>query len=563
MFRFLKNQKNSTRSTFLILFLIIASILLAYGFIFSYHKETSKQFINDFASQNATSISAGDTYELVFRLNQLSNNKHWKCISVEESGKTIFTRNHDNDCDFGLFQTKESIISKENKKLKIIFTIELPKILKQMLFLFALIQLTILGTIIFVQRSEFLKREYLTKSWQNKMREIIAQVVHDIRSPLAALKFISKDVQSNYLFQKKQSLLVSSIQRVDDILEDLALTKNDDIPFRSLSTQFISNIHQIINNVINEKETLLYSLGKKIKISNHITNLTSDFIIENLSDKDLYRIISNLINNAIESFDGSEDTFAKTDEQYNIHISLNLDSQSQNLDNSPIQIILSIRDNGIGMSNEQVQKILSQGGSFRKKDGQGLGLKHAIKTIQEAKGHLKIISENNPFHHYTEVQIVLPVKINPSNMKNEIKTSTSNSQHLVDPDHFTSFSKVVLIDDDIFVQQYWEMASENIGVQLICCQTEADFLKQNFSKNTLVFIDKNLSNNHDGMMIAKKLNEEYDYQNLHLLTGEDINLADLPKHFVSLVKNKSFPKELILNTITDTQADFQLSCSTQ
>ena len=122
MFQIIKKHQ-SVFSNFLIASCIFLSIVSAYLFIRSYHKETSQQFIKDFTSQNAAIISSGDTYELVYRLNQLSNNRHWKCISLKENNLTIFSRSTDNNCSSGLFQTLESLVVPENKKFELIFTI--------------------------------------------------------------------------------------------------------------------------------------------------------------------------------------------------------------------------------------------------------------------------------------------------------------------------------------------------------------------------------------------------------------------------------------------------------
>lgn len=91
----------------------------------------------------------------------------------------------------------ETLVAPENNKLLITFTLETPLILKQMLYSFVIIQFILLIIILQVQRSEHKKREQLSRDWKKRTGDTVTQVVHDIRSPLAALKFIATNTNDS------------------------------------------------------------------------------------------------------------------------------------------------------------------------------------------------------------------------------------------------------------------------------------------------------------------------------------------------------------------------------
>ena len=166
---------------------------------------------------------------------------------------------------------------------------------------------------------------------------------------------------------------------------------------------------------------------------------------------------------------------------------------------------------------------MKHGGTYNKPGGQGLGLKHAINIINKAHGHLHILSTADDVNHYTDVSITFFIQ----NTIEKIPLLKYQSKEQLFHD-LKSAPRFVLIDDDIYLQEYWRMAAELIQVELVCCQSEDEFLQYHFPLNSLVFIDKNLQNNQSGFEIAKNLREKFNYTNLYLLTGEEIETRNLP-----------------------------------
>ena len=124
--------------------------------------------------------------------------------------------------------------------------------------------------------------------------------------------------------------------------------------------------------------------------------------------------------------------------------------------------VLSIRDNGHGISNSDMKSLFIRGFST-KKNGSGLGLYHANETLIEWGGSIRV---NSSIHIGTEVSIRIPL-VPPSPwfvsklslIKNDI---------------------VVCIDDSSSVYHVWleRFKFFKANVRLIYCPSKQSFLKE-------------------------------------------------------------------------------------
>jgi anti-sigma regulatory factor (Ser/Thr protein kinase) len=131
------------------------------------------------------------------------------------------------------------------------------------------------------------------------------------------------------------------------------------------------------------------------------------------------RLLSNLINNAVEAL--------STRGQVAIHLYGKED-----------QVILEIGDNGKGIPEEIMSKIMVRGASFGKQGGSGLGLYHAKSRIENWGGKLLLQSSVNVG---TTVQLILPRAPSPSWFVPMIRLSEN--------------STIVVIDDDKSIHEVW------------------------------------------------------------------------------------------------------------
>jgi CheY-like chemotaxis protein len=103
-------------------------------------------------------------------------------------------------------------------------------------------------------------------------------------------------------------------------------------------------------------------------------------------------------------------------------------------------IKISIIDNGIGMSEEQLEQIFTPFYTT-KKEGHGLGLVTVFSIIKSHNGSIQIESELNKG---TKFDIYLPIIINNKNNQSTILSSGNINDEMI---------KVVLVDDDINITE--------------------------------------------------------------------------------------------------------------
>jgi len=193
------------------------------------------------------------------------------------------------------------------------------------------------------------------------------QVAHDLKSPMAALEVLGDD--SN-LSPEFKSMLQTTTDRISSIVNDLKINK---VQNESQHIQ-IENLNKVIDELVQEK-TLEYQERKDVKIRASLPFFSILFPIHLSS---FQRVLSNMINNSIE---------AKSNERELIEINLILEKQDD-------LFSLRIKDNGIGIDPNSMNKIFEEGVSFNKDDGYGLGLFHAKKALELMLLNLRILDSN-------------------------------------------------------------------------------------------------------------------------------------------------------------------------
>jgi signal transduction histidine kinase len=188
------------------------------------------------------------------------------------------------------------------------------------------------------------------------------QVAHDIKSPLTALLFASKDF--DLLPDSSRQVIQSAIERISAIADSLTDTKTAE---RALVPR---NLRDLIRDIIAEK---------KVEYQEYInlmwsedTSALSENIPAPLEPQQMTRILSNLINNAVEALAEGRGTI-----QVGAHIT------ASNLE-------IWVQDNGRGFPKELISKIGQLGLTYGKQMGQGLGLSHAHQVMTSHEGTLQI-----------------------------------------------------------------------------------------------------------------------------------------------------------------------------
>lgn len=317
---------------------------------------------------------------------------------------------------------------------------------------------------------------------QLEIGNLASQVAHDIRSPLSALENIS----SIHLFDSQEGHIArESIKRIKGIANAL-LEKGRVVQPRNLSD------HEL---------NLLLKIGietKRIEFPTRKINLilTNQKIRISIDDVQFESILSNLINNALES----------SDVESEVTISTEIINSSS--------VVISIIDNGKGIDSELLSKLGHEKISMNKKDGNGLGIYSAFHIVKSWGGEFEIKSNLN---HGTTIFITLPLV-----------------------DLTNKYGAYILLDDDELVRVTWESRAKKTGINLITYSNPYDFLGSvdKFPKNSIFYIDSELGS-EKGEDVARKI-FELGYINICMCSGySEEKFAHLK--FIQKTINKSPP----------------------
>ncbi|WP_059350486.1 ATP-binding protein [Bacillus coahuilensis] len=220
--------------------------------------------------------------------------------------------------------------------------------------------------------------------------QMAAAFAHEIRNPLTTVRgfiqYLSADNNHNKL-NEFSPIILEELDRTNRIITDyLTLAKPGALKKESFEIQ----------KVINEMSDLLSPIAnlRGITIQNHVKG--SDFIDGDVSY--LKQCLMNVLNNSMEAIEDHGKILIKTRK-----------------DPTNKVLTLSIYDNGIGMTKEELQKI---GLPFytTKSKGTGIGTMVVHKLIKEMDGTIEFISEKGK---WTEVLIRLPLTQTPPSIRND------------------------------------------------------------------------------------------------------------------------------------------------
>jgi len=344
------------------------------------------------------------------------------------------------------------------------------------------------------------------------------QVAHDIRSPLACLNLLLSSTQE--LPEKQRLLMRTSIQRITDIAN--VLQKKADTKENSSGSS--SDFEYVM--VITHVELLVTEIRMQLESNSNVNiDLSIDKaygLFSNVKISEFNRVLSNLINNSLESFNDSE---------HNIKISIYCENNN---------IMIVIEDDGQGIPNDILHKVgaygFSHGKDFSKTSGNGLGVYHAINTIKSFNGDFKIDSEYNVG---TKVTISLPKAKPPSWFVNQIQ--------------LTNINKIFIIDDDLSIHTLWKERLQNIHNNKLSIQYFFEpsefilYMQSNLLKSGshfLIFIDYEfVGNSLNGLSIVEKLKiadrailvtSHFDDKSIQL-KAKELGVGIIPKTMVPFV----------------------------
>lgn len=326
------------------------------------------------------------------------------------------------------------------------------------------------------------EQKLLLKSIENEKIELMLQVAHDIRSPLAALENIDMSKLDNL---NEQKIAKRSIYQLKEIANSLLKKGKSAAPSELRPISIVTTINNLIENKSIEFP------NRKIILSNFSKN---NYV--NVEPIALETILSNLINNAIEASNDDSPV-------------------SINIENSDNLIQIKITDQGKGIPDDIISKLGNEKITLGKENGNGLGFYHATQAIKNWGGKIEIQSQLN-----IGTSIIISI---PTIIENQ------------------SSSRSVLLDNDELIRLTWESKAKKCGINLTCFSKSTDLFSQldQFPQDTVFYIDSVLDH-EKGEDIAKIL-FNLGYKNLIICSGHSEEKFSHLKFIIKVIgKNPPF-----------------------
>jgi len=228
-------------------------------------------------------------------------------------------------------------------------------------------------------------------------------VAHDLNNVLSGMvttpELLLMKLDKDDPIVKYVKIIMQSGERATAIVSEL-LT----IARGIISKKVSLNLNDIVNEYLQSGEYVkTFRFHPDVKIVN---NLADDLLPINCSKIHIYKLLLNLVSNAMESIDGKGTVTITSDNVY-------LDAPLIGYDDVSIgeYVYLQIKDSGIGMTKADIQHIFEP--FYTKKQmgrsGTGLGLSVVWNVIQDHKGYINVKSSEEG----TIFEIYFPVTRRP------------------------------------------------------------------------------------------------------------------------------------------------------
>jgi signal transduction histidine kinase len=257
-----------------------------------------------------------------------------------------------------------------------------------------------------------------------KMAELVA---HNVKGAIAILQL--KIGSLSHLSTSDKKEFIECVNSIRDVSVNLLKAKNDDHKLQNMIDITSSKIH-LMPMVVNafEMKRKQYHENLKLKlIFDDAKKLDGLFLKTEASE--LLSVMTNLIENSVEAIEDNDGI---------VTLQVNVNNR---------QIKIHIKDNGKGIPFDILEKLMTEGGSYGKVNGSGIGLAHAKETLDNLGGEIKI---DSTVGHGTTVTLLIPRFEDADKFISEIK--------------ITEGSTLFVIDDDQLIHEGWKSKFKRSGV---------------------------------------------------------------------------------------------------
>lgn len=306
---------------------------------------------------------------------------------------------------------------------------------------------------------------------QEEFSKTVNQVVHDIRSPLASLIMVIKSCRE--VPETERIALREAAIGIGDIANNLLAQYNAKKPKSAayVEKQQPVLLSALILQSLTEKKFQYKDLPVKF---DYAFSQTGQFAFTRVESSSFKRMLSNLINNAVDAFENNKGT-----------VTVRLDAAAE-------KVTVTVEDNGKGMPQQIIDKIMQNiEVTEGKSHGHGIGLTQIRETLARNQGTLSIDSKIKKGTRMLLEFTRIPA---PDWIAKEIRLAPEDV--------------VVILDDDISIHRAWDTRFTSI-----------------LEKNPSIAV-RHFENCHEAVRFIDAFSED-ERQKIYLLTDYELLKQEL------------------------------------
>jgi polar amino acid transport system substrate-binding protein len=362
--------------------------------------------------------------------------------------------------------------------------------------------------------------------------DFLANMSHEIRTPMNAIIGLNSLALKTNLTDRQKDYLV----KIDQSAQSLLGILNDILDFSKIEAHKLDlesvpfDLFEVLENLTN-----MFCMKQDEKQIEILFSVDQD--VPNLLVGDplrLGQILINLLSNAIKFTDSGD-------------IIISISVKKQRSDN--VTLAFSVQDAGIGMSQEQVNRLFqpfsqADTSTTRKYGGTGLGLTICKRLVEMMDGKIQATSvhgEGSTFSFTSKFQM---------------DSQNNQSKRPMD----LTGKKAVVIDDNETCRNilYYLLTHLNMTVTLFSCEKEyMQWLENvdNVKQMEVIFIDHCMPET-DGLCIARKIKNQLKLQSppiilMDTIYGREPVLDDSAQKIISHVIVKPIPPSILFQTLSN------------